>query len=85
MILVADDRKLFCPLGSPSIRYRASLYVDDVIIFISSEPQDIRLIIAILQCFEQAAGLATNLNKCTLTPIHCGDAELQLVQQLFPC
>lgn len=76
MIVVADERGLFSSLGSPAIKFRAFLYADDVIIFISLKSQDIRLIKAILQCFEQATGLATNLSKCTITPIRCQDTEI---------
>lgn len=69
IICVAERRNLFYPLETLAIRHRVSLYADDVIIFILRVEQDVRLIKTILQCFEAATGLATNLNKCTMMPI----------------
>lgn len=85
MIRLADEKGLFAPLGTSVIRHRASFYADDVVIFIAPELQDARLIKAILQGFEAATGLATNLSKCTLTPIRCQGIDLQLVQEHLAC
>jgi hypothetical protein len=54
MFLVALDRNLFTPLRIPSLRYRISLYADDVVIFIVPSEQDICLVRVILECFTAA-------------------------------
>jgi hypothetical protein len=54
MFLVASDRNLFTPLRIPSLRYRISLYADDVVIFIVPSEQDICLVRVILECFTAA-------------------------------
>jgi hypothetical protein len=39
----------------------------------------------VLQVFGQASGLFANLDKSVATPIHCTDAEIQLVQEALSC
>ena len=63
----------------------APCYADDLVVFLSPLEQDLHLMRAILKCFEDAIGLATNLSKCHLTPIWCEDSHIHYVQRLFPC
>jgi hypothetical protein len=44
LFLVASERNLFTPLRIPSLRYKISLYADDVVVFIVPSEQDIRLV-----------------------------------------
>jgi hypothetical protein len=44
LFLVASERNLFTSLRIPSLRYKISLYADDVVVFIVPSEQDIRLV-----------------------------------------
>jgi hypothetical protein len=44
LFLVASEINLFTPLRIPSLRYKISLYADDVVVFIVPSEQDIRLV-----------------------------------------
>ena len=39
----------------------------------------------ILEAFEGASGLATNVDKCSITPIRCDDDTIANILQVFPC
>jgi hypothetical protein len=39
----------------------------------------------ILRIFGEAIGLVTNINKCSITPIHCNDQQVDMSQEIFPC
>jgi hypothetical protein len=76
---LVEDRNLFTPLQAPSIKYRVSLYADDMVAFIIPSVGDINLIRGILQSFAEASGLHTNLAKCQATPIRCTEADIELL------
>jgi hypothetical protein len=78
----ADQSGLFLPLCGPAIKYRLSLYADDLVIFL--RPKDIRLTQAILEFFAGVSGLHTNLSKSPFTPIRCTEEHIALVMQWFP-
>lgn len=63
LIKAADDRELFQPLGRDMIRFRASLYADDLVAFFSPVAQDLIIIREILSLFEKATCIATNYTK----------------------
>jgi hypothetical protein len=62
-----------------------SLYVDDMVVFISPVAQDIEMVKAILQCFVYASSLLTNLSKCQATPIQYSEQQTELMHSHFPC
>jgi hypothetical protein len=62
-----------------------SLYADDVIIFLSPSANDIGLTLRILNLFGDAAGLRTNIQKSSVVPIRCGQAEVDIIQGLLLC
>jgi hypothetical protein len=64
LISRADFWSLFKPLAVHGIRHWASLYADDLVVFISPEPQDIQVLYNVRSVFEEAFGLACNLGKC---------------------
>lgn len=64
---------------------RASLYADDAALFVNPTREDIFAVAAILDLFSNASGLRTNLSKCAVYPIRCGDFNLQEVMEGFPC
>ena len=83
LLRLADDQGLLCVLHS-TITERAFLYADDVVIFTSSDQQDLALIRAILEIFAGSSGLRTNPAKCLISPIQCDlEATVQLLAH-FP-
>jgi hypothetical protein len=53
----AERSGKFAPLCAPTIKYRMSLYADDLVIFLRPEAKDIRLARAILEFFTVVSGL----------------------------
>ena len=43
------------------------------------------LVREILRVFGEASNLVTNIGKSSITPIRCGDEDLDVVQQVLPC
>jgi hypothetical protein len=39
----------------------------------------------ILRIFGEAIGLVRNINKCSITPIHCNEQQVDMSQEIFPC
>ena len=85
LIRRGDEWSLLQRLPVRSIPHRASLYADDLIMFISPEESDINLIKEILGLFEGASGLACNMSKCQIVPIRCQQQHIDLAQACFPC
>jgi hypothetical protein len=84
LISKADRRAIFSPLPD-KITHRASVYADDLVIFLSPCVQDFNNIRRILDLFASASGLATNVDKCVITPIRCSDEQVHAVSQVFLC
>jgi hypothetical protein len=53
-----DDWSLFCQLGASQVKHWASLYVDDLIVFLTPVAPDLELARGILMIFEGASVLA---------------------------
>jgi hypothetical protein len=85
IILRADQDRLFSPLGTNAITFRASFYADDMVIFIKPARQDLLLLSSIMDVFEQISGLKTNKEKCKATPINCSEEDVQSVVDIFGC
>jgi hypothetical protein len=85
LISEADRRALLTPLPGNVIKHRASIYADDLVIFLAPSATDFGCIRQILDLFAGSSGLATNLDKCVITPIRCSDYDIAAVQQAFPC
>jgi hypothetical protein len=77
--------RLFSPLGTNDITFRASFYADDMVIFIKPTGQDFLALASIMETFEQVLGLRTNKNKSMATSINCSDMEVQLTTDVFDC
>jgi hypothetical protein len=84
IISEADHRGIFVPLP-PKIKHRASVYADDLVILLSPCAQDFNTIRHVLDLFAAASGLATNVDKCVITPICCSDEQMEEIRQIFPC
>lgn len=85
MIEEADRRGELLPLPGDAAWCRASVYADDLVIFLAPSTKDFTTIRRLLGIFVGASGLVTNIDKCTLTPIGCLDEDLASIVQSFPC
>lgn len=85
MFIKANMEGIFSSLRSPAIKYRISLYADDLVVFVHLENRDMRVVRKILDVFAGASGLQTNIQKCQYTPIQCTEDQLQVVAQILPC
>lgn len=85
LIADADRRGILTSLPGNIIKFRASVYADDLVIFLLPNSQDFNCIRQILELFAGASRLTTDLNKCLMTPICYSDADIEVVQQVFPC
>jgi hypothetical protein len=65
--------------------HRASLYVDDLILFIRPRAADLQVMRLIFSVFEGASGLGCNLAKCQITPIQCARDDVELAMSFLPC
>lgn len=70
LINEANRRAVFTPLPD-KIRHRASVYANDLVIFLSPDVNDFINIRCILDLFAGVLGLVTNVDKCIITPIRC--------------
>ncbi|KAK1606249.1 hypothetical protein QYE76_029922 [Lolium multiflorum] len=77
LLLAADIKGALKPIGSQLPRFRASLYADDVIMFINPCHDEVAATRRILDAFGEASGLRTNFAKSTISPIRCQDTPLQ--------
>ncbi|WVZ94534.1 hypothetical protein U9M48_040415, partial [Paspalum notatum var. saurae] len=84
LIKLADLEGFLSNIRQPSVRRRALLYADDLVIFVMPSRSDLRLLKCLLEAFAGATGLCTNLSKCSATPIACSMEEIDLVVD-FPC
>lgn len=66
------------------IKQRASVYADDLVIFLSPDRNDLLNMRRILELFAGASGLATNVDKCLITPIRCSQPQVDAALQAFP-
>lgn len=85
LVAEADRLHILSPLPGNDIKHRASVYADDLIIFLRPEPEDFNCIRQILSLFAGTSRLETNLDKCVITPIRCSEEQIAAVQEAFPC
>ncbi|KAK1616134.1 hypothetical protein QYE76_021651 [Lolium multiflorum] len=89
---LASGAGILSKLRGSKCTFRASIYADDVALFINPTLQDIQGLQNILTGFGRATGLQTNLAKSSITPISCdGIDTVGLAQNIgitvnsFPC
>jgi hypothetical protein len=85
LIRKGDAWSLFQPLGPRPIPFCTSLYVDDLILFLSPISRDLRLAHCIFYLFHGASGLTCNIQKCQMVPIRCSEDQIELAHSIFPC
>lgn len=71
LFLKANDLGLLQPLLRRENGRRVSLYADDVALFLKPSRSEVLVVKEILRIFGDASGLVTDINKCSLSPIHC--------------
>lgn len=79
----ADILELLSPLHR-RIKEREFLYADDVVLFMAPRQQDLVLTRSILEIFARASGLASNSNKCRLSPIQSNLEDTVTLLSFFP-
>jgi hypothetical protein len=67
------------------LSHRASLYTDDLIVFISPDAKDIQMARIVLSIIQEASGLTCNMAKCQMALIRCNGPQIQLAVTTFPC
>lgn len=85
LVVKACELGLLQPLLHRGSGQRISLYADDVVLYFRPCVTELRLIKEILRVFGVASGLVTNLSKCSMTPIHCQDLDMTMLQDTLPC
>ncbi|KAM0841297.1 hypothetical protein ACQ4PT_059132 [Festuca glaucescens] len=82
----AQEDMILSQTGPQILRFRASFYADDVIIFLRPHWQDLRVTVAILDLFGAATGLVTNMAKRdNIFPIACQDVDLTFAATVSDC
>ena len=81
----AHTTKLLSPLGNQIMKHRASIYVDDVVIFSKPDVADLSAVRSILSAFGEAIGLHTNMAKSRILSIRCENIDLVPLQTAFGC
>jgi hypothetical protein len=85
LISKAENDGVLKPLAPRTLKHRVSFYADDVVLFLQPVAKDINLVLDILRLFGEASGLHNNVQKSSVYPIQCDEAEKAVVQQLLPC
>jgi len=65
MIVIVDRQNMHRSLPSAMIKHHSSLYVDDLMLFLTPLQAKHNYIRAILNLFLDTSGLITNLEKCS--------------------
>jgi mannosylglycoprotein endo-beta-mannosidase len=81
----AEALGVLSSLPCQGVRFRSSMYADDVVIFVAPEARDLSFLRLLLESFGGATGPRTNLDKCSISPIRCSDVHLAAAALHFPC
>jgi hypothetical protein len=85
LIRLADSWSLLAPLHQNLSQHRASLYADDLVIFLSPMEHDFWIMRSNFDAIREASGLACNIAKTQMVAIRCDEEQLALATSLFPC
>jgi hypothetical protein len=67
----------------PPTQHQASFYANNVVQYIHPTCADLCVIMEILEIFGHASGLKTYLQKSSITPIGCFDAEPAVIYEVM--
>ena len=81
----AEEKGLFSSLLDRGVKYRLSLFADDVALVIKPVEREIRVALLIFDLFGDASGLRVNYAKSAATLIRCGDLDEDQILQILPC
>jgi hypothetical protein len=79
-----EQQQFLTPLHV-SVPSRASLYADDLVLFVAPTVPDLEMVKAALAIFGLASGLFSNLDKSVATPIHCSEPDVAWVWDILSC
>lgn len=81
----AEREQFLTRLASTAKRCRASLYADDLVLFVVPEAGDLHTVKSVFNIFGSASGLFTNMDKSVATPLHCSDQDIENVRNILSC
>jgi hypothetical protein len=81
----SESWELMQPLRASQIKHRASLYADDIFIFLAPVEGELSLPYSIFQMFEGASTPVCNMSKCQIALIRCRTDQIYLATSFFPC
>nr|AAX95130.1 retrotransposon protein, putative, unclassified [Oryza sativa Japonica Group]ABG22397.1 retrotransposon protein, putative, unclassified [Oryza sativa Japonica Group] len=84
IIKAVENASLLFPMGGSFDRFRCSLYVDDVAVFVKPQASDLSVLMRLLTFFAQTSGLHTNISKTEIYPIRCENINLVSLLANFP-
>ena len=84
IIVKAEEDGLLQPLSRRISGQRLSLFADDVALFIRPVEEELQVTKEILNAFDMASGLQTNLSKSSIIPIQCEEGSLMPVRDILP-
>jgi hypothetical protein len=84
LLQIATERGLLTKLNGRAARFRASLYADDVVIFLKPSMPDVSNLKSILLNFSIVTSLQTNLQKTSVTPIACTGLDINAILANLP-
>jgi hypothetical protein len=84
LIRCAKSWSLLQLLRPRCIPYRAVLYADELILFISPLECDLQVLHIIFDFFEGASGWGCNVHKCHMAHIRCSEDQITMATGIFP-
>ena len=85
MFELATSRGMLAPLARSGMKYRLSMFADDVVFFTMPNEIDLRTCALLLQTFGEASRLKINLAKSATFPIRCPAETMEMVERTFGC
>jgi len=85
LLLKATTDRVLRRMEPSEIRFKCSLYVDDVILFIRPTVQEATAVKEILNLLGAVSSLKTNLAKCSITPIFGAEDNLEEIVSILGC
>lgn len=85
IVTKVESEGMLLPLSTRNLRHRVSIYADDVVLFLLPVVDDIAVTLDILHLFGTASGLRNNVQKSSVFPIRCEEADITVLQDMLPC
>lgn len=85
MLRLAEEEGIFGALVQRMTRLHASMYANDVVIFLKPEEGELRAIKTLLNIFAIPSGLHPNFSKISISLIQCDAIDLAALSFLIDC